>query len=372
MPIHPAPPAGTPQFERTPSGRAALKRALLQRLSVQTKPPGSLGLLESTGLQLGLLQNTLSPKVESFRVCVFAGSHGIAARGVSAYPAEVTAQMVGNFLSGGAAICVLARAAGASLHVVDTGVDAPDVAWPLQSANFFRRAVRKGTRCFSQERAMSAQECGAAMDAGREQVLLALADGIDLLALGEMGIGNTTSAAALCAALLPAPAAAVAGRGTGVDAVGLARKIEVIEQALKTYVVILHDKTSARYWLECVGGFEIAAMTGCILAAAEASLPLLVDGFIASAAALVAVRMNPAALECCFFAHQSAEAGHALLLEQLGVVPLLHLGLRLGEGTGAALAFPLLRAAARLLSEMATFESAGVSEACPTQQEGQR
>jgi nicotinate-nucleotide--dimethylbenzimidazole phosphoribosyltransferase len=210
---------------------------------------------------------------------------------------------------------------------------------------------------------MSAPECDAALEAGREQVRLALADEVDVLGIGEMGIGNTTSATALCAALLPAKASAVAGLGTGVDASGLARKVQVVERALETYAVNLHDETSARHWLECVGGYEIAAMTGCILAAAAAGLPLLVDGFIASAAALVAVRMDPAALECCLFAHQSAEAGHALLLEKLGGTPLLHLGLRLGEGTGAALAFPLLRAAARLLSEMATFESAGVSEA---------
>jgi nicotinate-nucleotide--dimethylbenzimidazole phosphoribosyltransferase len=362
MPTHPVPPAGKPQFERIPTRDAELERALLQRLSVQTKPSGSLGLLESTGVRLGLLQKTVFPKAETFRVCVFAGSHGITARGVSAYPAEVTAQMVGNFLAGGAAICVLARAAGASLHVIDTGVDAPDAAWPAQGANFFQRAARSGTRCFSREPAMSAQECDTAMEAGREQVRLALADGIDVLAIGEMGIGNTTSAAALCAALLPAPATAVTGRGTGVDDAGLLRKVQVIEKALETYTVNLHDETSGRHWLECVGGYEIAAMTGCILAAAGAGLPLLVDGFIASAAALVAGRMNPAALDCCFFAHQSAEAGHALLLEKLGVTPLLHLGLRLGEGTGAALAFPLLRAAARLLSEMATFEAAGVSE----------
>ena len=363
MPTHPAPPAGTPQPESAPQSGALLERALLRRLSVQTKPPGSLGLLEDVAVRLGRIQGSLSPKAETFRMCVFAGSHGIAARGVSAYPAEVTAQMVGNFLAGGAAICVLARAAGASLHVIDTGVDSPDPTWPVDGAHFFQRATRRGTRCFSRERSMTAPECDAALEAGREQVRIALADGVDVLGIGEMGIGNTTSAAALCAALLPANASEVAGLGTGVDASGLARKVQVIEQALETYTVNLHDKTCARHWLECVGGYEIAAMTGCILAAAEAGLPLLVDGFIASAAALVAVRMDPAALECCFFAHQSAEAGHALLLEKLGVTPLLHLGLRLGEGTGAALAFPLLRAAARLLSEMATFESAGISVA---------
>jgi nicotinate-nucleotide--dimethylbenzimidazole phosphoribosyltransferase len=262
MPTHPVPPAGEQPFERIPTGDAELERALLQRLRVQTKPPGALGLLERTGVRLGLLQKTVFPKAETFRVCVFAGSHGITARGVSAYPAEVTAQMVGNFLAGGAAICVLARAAGASLHVIDTGVDAPDAAWPAQGATFFQRAARSGTRCFSREPAMSAQECDTAMEAGREQVRLALADGIDVLAIGEMGIGNTTSAAALCAALLPAPATAVTGRGTGVDDAGLVRKVQVIEKALETYAVKLHDKTSARHWLECVGGYEIAAMAG--------------------------------------------------------------------------------------------------------------
>jgi nicotinate-nucleotide--dimethylbenzimidazole phosphoribosyltransferase len=360
------------QPDSAPHSGSPLERALLRRLNAQTKPPGSLGRLEAIALKMGLLQQTERPKAESFRMCVFAGSHGVASRGVSAYPPEVTAQMVENFLAGGAAICVLTRAAGASLHVIDAGVDSPDAGQTPQGPTFFQRAVRRGTRCFTREPAMTPSECDAALEAGREQARLALADGVDVLGIGEMGIGNSTSAAALCAALLPARPEQVTGRGTGVDAPGLSRKIRVIGEALETYTVNIHDKTPARHWLECVGGFEIAAMAGCILEAAAAGLPLVVDGFIASSAALVALRMDPTALRCCFFAHRSAEAGHLLLLESLGAEPLLDLGLRLGEGTGAALAFPLLRASTRLLSEMATFESAGVSDACAQPEEAAR
>lgn len=212
---------------------------------------------------------------------------------------------------------------------------------------------------------MTPIECEQALEAGREQALLALADGVDVLALGEMGIGNSTSASALCAALLPAPATAVVGQGTGIDPIRLKRKIQFVDNAVEKYAGDGRGHEAGRFWLEHVGGLELAAMVGCILAASEAGLPLLVDGFIASAAALVAARMDPSTLDCCFFAHRSAEPGHALVLETLGATPLLQLGMRLGEGTGAALAFPLLRAAARLLSEMATFESAGVSEALP-------
>jgi nicotinate-nucleotide--dimethylbenzimidazole phosphoribosyltransferase len=373
MPTHQTPPAGETHFENAPPQGAALERALMQRLRIQTKPPGSLGLLEEVGLRLGRLQGTTRPKAETFRLCVFAGSHGIASQGVSAYPAEVTAQMVGNFLGGGAAVCVLARAAGASLHVVDNGVDFgvlsetgnQKILPTAEGAVFFKRSARRGTRCFSHEPAMLPNECDISMAAGREQVRLALADNIDVLGIGEMGIGNTTSAAALCAGILQAPANDVVGIGTGVDAARLARKIATVEDAVKLHAKDGDESNSARRWLECVGGYEIAAMTGCILAAAEVGLPILVDGFIASAAALVAQRLNASASDCCFFAHESAEKGHALLLGRLGATPLLHLGMRLGEGTGAALAFPLLRAAARLLSEMATFESAGVAGALP-------
>lgn len=342
-------------------GRVALQHAVKQRLLSQTKPPGSLGMLESIAERIALLQDTLTPSAEKTRICVFAGSHGIADAGVSAYPSEVTIQMVANFLAGGAAVCVLARAAGASLHVINTGVDGvPDPCW-LQNPAFFDRSQRARTRSFLSEKAMTSAECKGAMNAGAEQVALALHDHIDILAIGEMGIGNTTSAAALCAALLQLSPELVTGKGTGVDFAGLARKQQVITQALAKHAPSKNEAHDPQHWLEAVGGFEIAAMTGAILAAAEANLPIVVDGFIATAAALVASRLSSKALDVCFFAHQSDEQGHRLVLELMGVTPILSLGMRLGEASGAALALPILRTSTRLFCEMATFESAGVS-----------
>lgn len=343
--------------------RVALQHALAKQFLSQTKPPGSLGMLESIAQRLALLQNTLTPRTEKARICVFAGSHGIARFGVSAYPTEVTLQMVSNFLAGGAAVCVLARAANASLHIINTGVEGdPDPAW-MNNPAYFHRSQRAGTRPFTLEKAMTPAECSASMSAGREQAELAIRDGVDLLAIGEMGIGNTTSAAALCAALLQLSPEQVTGRGTGVDDSGLARKRHTVAEAILKHKsdTPLHD--SPKHWLEAVGGYEIAAMTGTILAASELRLPIIIDGFIATAAALVASRLTPNALDVCFFAHQSDEHGHRILLEHLGVSPILSLGMRLGEASGAALALPILRASARLLCEMATFESAGVSGA---------
>lgn len=343
------------------TSRVALQRAVEERLLSQTKPPGSLGMLESIALKMALLQNTSTPSAENARVCVFAGSHGIARAGVSAYPPEVTFQMLANFLAGGAAICVLARTAQASLHVINTGVEGiTNPSWKA-IPEYFERSQRPGTRSFLEEKAMTAQECLAAMEAGREQVHLALKDRIDVLAIGEMGIGNTTSAATLCAALLNLAPENITGTGTGVDAVTLARKQQVVAEAL-----LKHGQTSAagldaQYWLEAVGGYEIAAMAGAILEAGKVSLPIIVDGFIATTAALVASRLEPNALKVCFFAHQSEELGHKNVLERLGVVPILSLGMRLGEASGAALALPIIRASTRLLCEMATFETAGVS-----------
>ena len=351
---------GLAEVDASPS-RVALHRAVKQRLLSQTKPPGSLGMLESIAERIALLQNTLAPSAERTRICVFSGSHGIAEAGVSAYPSEVTIQMVATFLAGGAAVCVLARAAGASLHVVNTGVDGvTDPSW-LQNPAFFGRSQRAGTRSFLREKAMSSNECKGAMEAGAEQVALARQDKIDVLAIGEMGIGNTTSAAALCAALLQLPPELVTGHGTGVDSAGLARKQQVIAQALAKHTPSQNEAQDPQHWLEAVGGFEIAAMTGAILAASEAALPIVVDGFIATAAALVASRLSPKALHVCFFAHQSDEQGHRLVLQRMDVTPILSLGMRLGEASGAALALPILRASTRLFCEMATFESAGVS-----------
>ncbi len=340
--------------------RSALQHALQRHFQAQTKPPGSLGQIERLGEQIALLQNTLSPSVERTRICVFAGSHGIAHEGVSAFPAEVTAQMVANFLSGGAAVCVLARAANASLHIIDCGVEGLSDPSHEGSPGFFARSQRRGTRSFLRDKAMTESECAGAMEAGREQVRLALLDGIEALALGEMGIGNSTSASALCAALLDMPVEAVTGRGTGVNDEGLTHKRQVIQSAL-SFHAREDAAVSARHWLEAVGGFEIAAMTGAILEATAHCLPIVVDGFISTAAAVVAFAMEPRAREVCIFAHQSDEHGHRIVLERLGVTPLLSLGMRLGEGSGAALALPLLKAAARLVREMATFDSAGVS-----------
>jgi nicotinate-nucleotide--dimethylbenzimidazole phosphoribosyltransferase len=351
---------GLAQVDASPD-RVALQHALNQQFLSQTKPPGSLGMLESIAQRLALLQNTLTPRAEMARICVFAGSHGIAHSGVSAYPPEVTLQMVSNFLSGGAAVCVLARAADASLHVINTGIEGtPDPTW-MANPSYFHRSQRSGTRSFTEEKAMTPEECNASMLAGREQVELALRDGIDLLAVGEMGIGNTTSAAALCAALLQLSPEQVTGRGTGVDDPGLLRKQSVVAAAIRKHSPQNMLLDQPNHWLEAVGGYEIAAMTGTILAAVELRLPIIIDGFIATAAAVVASRIAPNALDVCFFAHQSDEHGHRIVLEHLGVKPILSLGMRLGEASGAALVLPILRASARLLSEMATFESAGVS-----------
>lgn len=340
--------------------RVGLQRALDHRFQSQTKPPGSLGVLESIARRIALIQKTLTPRIETTRICVFAGSHGIAHHGVSAFPPQVTAQMVGNFLSGGAAVCVLARSSGASVHVIDCGVEGtPDPSWSLHE-NYFYRSARQGTRSFTTEPAMTAQECDFAMGAGREQIALALKDRVEAVGLGEMGIGNSTSASALFCAILGLNPEEVTGRGTGVDEQGLHRKIAAIKTALNTHSVNGAVYPS-RYWLERVGGFEIAAMAGAILEASEKNLPIVVDGFISTAAALVALQLNPKALDVCFFAHQSAEHGHSLILAKIGATPLLSFGMRLGEGSGSALAMPVLRGATRLLCEMATFESAGVS-----------
>ncbi len=334
--------------------------ALVQNaLDNKTKPPGSLGLLENVALKLALLQGTLTPNVVRKRLFIFAGSHGVAAEGVSAYPSAVTGQMVRNFIAGGAAINVLARQGGIELRIIDAGVD-DDLA-DLYSSGLTNRRVRRGTRNFAVEPAMTPAECEAALESGREQVRAAVADGIQLVGLGEMGIGNTTSAAALFAGLdLVSPEEAV-GRGTGMTDDGVALKARVVRAALALHSAAI--ASGPRALLEAVGGFEIAAMAGAVLEAAEARLPIVIDGFISTAAAAVALAINPCAADACFFAHCSQERAHRKILERLHAEALLDLGMRLGEGTGAALAMNLIDAAARLLCEMASFESAGVSKA---------
>lgn len=332
--------------------------AAQRRIAAKTKPPGSLGRLETVAVRLAWMQRNLMPQVRRKRICVFAGSHGIAAAGVSAYPSEVTWQMVLNFLDGGAAINVLARHGGIEVHVVDAGVDAD---WPepvRARPDFFVRKLRRGTRNFLEERAMTPAECDCALQAGREQAQLAAANGIQLLGIGDMGIGNTTAASALFAALLGLDAREVVGRGTGVSDAGIERKLEAVAGALRKHVP---GAVSARDWLEAVGGYEIVAMTGTILEATTRRLPAVVDGFIATAAAAAAFLIEPACREYTFFAHRSGERAHGAVLAALDADPLVDLGMRLGEGTGAALAMHLIDAAAKIMCEMATFESAGVS-----------
>ena len=352
-----------PRYESDP----AMTEAACLKISRKTKPLGSLGVLEKVAVRLAVLQQTLEPRIARKRICVYAGTHGIAAEGVSAYPGEVTAQMVLNFLQGGAAINVLARHAGIDLHIIDTGVDAD---WPeeiVDQQNFFVRSIRRGTRNFLNEPAMSREECKRAIGIGREQVQLAHTDGVDVLGIGEMGIGNTTAASCLLAVLCGFSPAEAVGRGTGVSDVVLARKVDVVKRAIQRHSVAASGELGL-YWLQVVGGFEIAAMTGSILAAAEINLPLVVDGFIATAAAAVAFQINPQSRKVCFFSHRSDEQAHGKTLRALGVESLLDLKMRLGEGTGAALAMPILEAAAKVLCEMATFDTANVSGAISDQE----
>ncbi|HTP86426.1 MAG TPA: nicotinate-nucleotide--dimethylbenzimidazole phosphoribosyltransferase [Bryobacteraceae bacterium] len=319
-----------------------------------TKPPGSLGRLEAIANRCAAIFGSLTPPVDAARIVIFAADHGVAEEGVSAYPREVTAQMVLNFLNGGAAINALAQAAGIDLAVVDAGV-----ATPLTDApGLIRHHIADGTRNFTREPAMTEAEMNEALEAGFAEAEAAVADGYSLLGCGEMGIANTTAASAIACALTGRPAMDLTGRGTGADDATLGRKLSAIERALALHGP--HLATPKDIML-CLGGFEIAEMTGFFLGAAHHRRPVVVDGFIATAAAALAVRFAPAARDYMFAAHKSAEPGHAALLEIVGDEPLLDLGMRLGEGTGAALAIQLIRSAVAAFTNMATFSSAGVS-----------
>jgi len=336
-------------IELAPLDRAAMA-TVREHLDRLTKPPGSLGRLEALIVQLAGITGSNAPRVEQPAIAVFAADHGVTAQGVSAYPSAVTAQMVANFVAGGAAINVLARAAGAKLVVVDVGVVGPELAVSSR--------VRAGTRDMTVEPAMTRDEALRAIGIGRDVVGGLVADGCDAIALGEMGIGNTTAASALVALLTGRPPAEVTGRGTGLDDEAVRRKVVVIEAALRLHQPGRGDPLGT---LAAVGGLEIAALVGAMLAGGESRIPIILDGFITGAAALVAVGIAPTLAPRLIASHRSAEPGHRVVLEQLGLEPLLDLDLRLGEGSGAALALPLLRAGTLLLAEMATFESAGVS-----------
>jgi nicotinate-nucleotide--dimethylbenzimidazole phosphoribosyltransferase len=325
------------------------------RQDTLTKPPGSLGVLERLAIQLASLQETERPKANVAPIVLFAGDHGVTAQGVSAYPAAVTVEMLRNFARGGAAIAVLARQLGAALYVVDVGTlaDAP-------VDGVVGDKPRRGTRDFSSEPAMTRDELVFAIEAGRRAVLRAIGTGADVIILGEMGIGNTTSAAAIAAALLSIDPGEVVGAGTGLNTDGVSHKARVITGALARHGL---GGGSATAWdvLRCVGGFEIVALVGAVIAAAHVRVPVLVDGFIASVAALAAIRINPSCASWLIYSHRSMERGHRLVLEALSAEPILDLKLRLGEGSGAATALPILRLACALHAGMATFDEAQLS-----------
>ena len=325
-------------------------------IDYKTKPLGSLGALERLALRLGLIQGTETPVLRAPQMLVCAGDHGLAARGVSAFPSDVTWQMVENFLAGGAAVSVLARQHGLGLTVVDCGV-AKDI--PAREAapgqpQLLLRKVAPGTQDASVGPAMTAAQCAQALAHGAE-VVRGLPG--NALLLGEMGIANTSVASLLLARLAGLPLAEVTGAGTGLDAAGIERKRAVLQQALDVNI----EATAPLDALAALGGFEVATLAGAVLQAAAERRVIVVDGVITSAAVLVASRLQPHVLQRCVFAHRSGERGHSLMLAQMQAEPLLDLGLRLGEGSGAALAWPLLQSACVVLGEMASFESAGVA-----------
>ena len=330
---------------------AALATALQQRIDRKTVPHGALGRLAALAQRLGLILGTAEPHLVQPQLVVFAADHGIAARGVSAYPSDVTGQMVGNFLAGGAAVSVLARQHGIAQTVVDCGVRRDFDATP----GLLVRKIAPGTQDCSTAAAMTPEQCAQAVANGIE--LVKTLPGNALL-LGEMGIGNTSPAALLTARLGGIDVAEVTGAGTGLDAAGIARKTAVLREALAANA----GATAPLAVLAALGGFEIATMVGSVLQAASERRVVVVDGFIASAAVLVASKIAPHVLQRCVFAHRSDERGHARLLQLLGAEPLIDMGLRVGEGSGAALAWPLLVSACAILNEMASFESAGVSD----------
>ncbi len=329
----------------------------LKRQAQLTKPPGSLGRLEELAVRLAAMQRTLYPRLDKIWITVFAADHGVAKEGVSAFPQSVTGEMVRNFANGGAAIKVLAREIGASLEIVDVGTIQP---LPGLRGVISRR-VGCGTRNFVESEAMTESQLLMALQAGREASERALAQGSDIYIGGEMGIANTTSASALSCALLDAAPEQMVGPGTGLDAKGMVHKREVVRMALARHPRARADALSA---LRGLGGFEIAALTGAYLYCAQHRLPVLIDGFITTVAALLSVRLQPQAADWFFYAHRSPEPGHRLLMNALDAEPLLDLSMRLGEGSGAALAIPILRAACALHRDMATFEQAQVSQSC--------
>jgi len=328
------------------------------RLDALTKPPGSLGRLESLATQLAGITGDPGASFERRAIVVAAADHGVVRQGVSAYPADVTPQMVANFLAGGAAINVLATRVGATVTVVDAGVAGDIPAVGTDAATLIRAPIRAGTDDMTAGPAMSRDEALAAIRTGLDAAATLERDGVELIGIGEMGIGNTTAASAISSVMTGLPAERVTGRGTGIDDATHARKIEMIARAIARNAPDPGDPVSV---LATVGGFEIGVLVGVIIGAAGARIPVILDGFITGAAALLAAGIAPAITVRCIAGHRSVEPGHAVVLERLRLRPLLELDLRLGEGTGAALAMSLIDAAIAIRDGMATFESAGVA-----------
>jgi len=325
------------------------------RQSQLTKPPGSLGKLESIAIQLAAMQGVTCPTLDHAQISIFAADHGVAAEGISLFPQSVTLEMVRNFAQGGAAICVLAQQLNATFEIINLGTVEDDDS--LQGVH--NQRIAPGTANFTQQPAMTLEELAQALDAGQQSATRAMEAGTQIFIGGEMGIANTTSASALACAMTGMSAEQMAGPGTGLDKTGINRKADVIQRALDLHQTHLNDPIEV---LRRLGGFEIAALTGSYITCAQKGIPALVDGFIASVAALTATSINKEVKEWLLFAHRSAEPGHIRVLERLEAQPLLDIGMRLGEGSGAAMALPLLRLACALHKDMATFAEAGVSE----------
>jgi nicotinate-nucleotide--dimethylbenzimidazole phosphoribosyltransferase len=334
-----------------------LSAALQQKIDQKTKPLGALGQLEKVAKKIGLIQQRLDPEFGQPHLLVFAGDHGAAKAGVSAFPQDVTWQMVENFLSGGAAINVFARQNDMHLAIIDAGV-AHDFG---KRSGLINAKVALGTANYIEQPAMSAEQSTVAIERGAEISRNLSINGCNIVGFGEMGIGNTAAASLITHCLTGVPLAECVGRGTGLDDAGLARKQGLLEQALTRYRSTGGSNEPLTVLAE-FGGFEIAMMVGAMLGAAEAKMTLLIDGFIVGSAALTAMRLYPALADYCVFCHRSAEAGHSAQLQAMNAEPLLDLGLRLGEGTGAALAYPLVLASLNFLNEMASFASACVAE----------
>ncbi|MGK5092020.1 nicotinate-nucleotide--dimethylbenzimidazole phosphoribosyltransferase [Deltaproteobacteria bacterium TL4] len=332
----------------------ALQPEVEAHLNDLTKPPGSLGRLEDCVKQYCLARNTSKPQLKKKKIFTFAGDHGVADEGVSLFPKEVTPQMVANFLAGGAAINVFARHVGAEIGIVDMGVNAD-----LEGMKgLYHKKIKKGTDNIAKGPAMTVAEAELAILTGAQLAQEAADNGVDLLGTGDMGIANTTPSSAILATLLPCAVEEITGRGTGIGDAALKNKIEVIKKALEVNKERLTDPLSV---MAAVGGLEIAGICGLILGGASRKVPVVVDGFISSAGAMVACLINENVKDYLFFSHRSQEAGHTTFLNKFGVTPLLDLQMRLGEGTGAALAMSLIEASVKMYNEMATFSSAGVS-----------